>query len=78
MKKIVYLQRLSQKRVAHLASVMQSVSGIFYAWSGCDIPAESTPRALFTMGNAVTRNDLDSGSEGLRFSCALMSKITQS
>lgn len=71
----VYLQRLSQKRVAHLASVMQSVSGIFYACDDCNIPAESTPRALLVMGNAVTRNDLDSGLEGLRCFRALMSKL---
>lgn len=57
----VYLQRLSQTRVTHIASVMQSVSGIYFAQSVATIPAECKPHVLPVIGKAVTRDDLSSG-----------------
>ena len=60
-KNIVYLQRLSQTRVTHIASVMQSVSGIYFAQSVATIPAECKPHVLPVIGKAVTRDDLSSG-----------------
>lgn len=52
-KKIVYLQRLSQTQRAHIASAMQSVSGIFYAQGVAHTPAAYQPRELPVIGNSA-------------------------
>lgn len=64
MKNFVYLQSQSQIRVAHIASVMQRATDIFYVLRSAYIPAESSSRALPVIGKAVTRNDFDGGQEG--------------
>lgn len=52
-KKIVYLQRLSQTQRAHIASAMQSVSGIFYAQGVAHTPAAYQPRESSVMGDSA-------------------------
>ena len=61
MKKFVYLHRLSLKHETRIASVMQSVSGIFCALSGCNITAVRKPRVLSVIVRAVSCKDLSSG-----------------
>ena len=53
MKKVVYLQRLSQTQRAVVPSVMRSVSGIFYAQDVAYMPAVHQPRELSVMGNSA-------------------------
>ncbi len=58
-KKIVYLQRLIQR--TDTASVMQSVSGIYFAHDVAHKPAAYQPRELPVIGSSSVRKGLDSG-----------------
>ena len=58
-KKIVHLQRLIQR--TDTASVMQSVSGIYFAHDVAHKPAAYQPRELPVIGSSSVRKGLDSG-----------------
>lgn len=59
MKNFVYLQSQSQSNATHIASVMRSAAGIFYAQRFAYIPAECKSRERLVMGRSVAFEDFD-------------------